>query len=143
MAPPHSWSRSPTSLTEVESQELGTAQHSLATLADGVRWSSPDSWLLLLSTEMLKWKDGRICRFPGRIFPCFVAQEIYVREHLCAKFLALPSLVSLPCLLFPVFLHMTALLNPITSPSLHVQLANQVLLDLPFVLCTQTFWVQG
>lgn len=54
MAPPHSWSRSPTSLTEEESQELGTAQHSLATLADGVLQ------ILGCSSSPLKCSSGKM-----------------------------------------------------------------------------------
>lgn len=134
MAPPHSWSRSPTSLTEEESQELGTAQHSLATLADGVLQ------ILGCSSSPLKCSSGKMqnLQVSRENLSLFCStRNLCGRTPLCKT----PSLVSLPYLLFPVFLHMTALLNPITFLSLHVQLVNQVFLDLPFVLCRQIFWV--
>jgi len=111
-----SWSRSPRAPTVRESCELGTSQCSLASLAGRVLQTLGWSISLQKCYDGSSEKVQNLQKFPGRVFPCLIAQEIY----LCADLLASASLVSLPYVLLPAFLHVAATLNPIISLPLHV-----------------------
>lgn len=118
-------------IPEEESQELGMAQHSLATLADGVLQTlgCSSSPLKCSSGKMQKMQVSRenLSLFCTTRNLCEITHLCKTHHFTCFRF---SSLSPFPC-------------SPAYDCSFksYVQLINQVFLDLPFVLCTQTFWI--